>query len=173
MDDCPNRTFVTDYYQNRVDKISYKKDCGVDIIFPNDTEFITNKVKKCGLGIACEFIPHNPLNSATGETGETAESEESGPFDLVPRSSITNTPLMLANSIGIFDPEYRGQVFAAFRCYADRDHPTTIDNASYIVRKGERLVQIVATDRKPIKVVLVNELTQTERGANGFGSTNK
>ena len=161
--DCPNEEFVTNYYRNIVNKISYKGDCGVDIIFPDDVTFSTNTVTKCNMGIACEFIPNACLYP---------ESTEFGPFMLVPRSSIVATPLTLANSIGIFDPEYRGAVIAALRCNIDRDHKSTIDEFEYSVKKGTRLVQIIAPDMKPIKIELVEKLTETNRGANGFGSTN-
>src|SRR5437868_5389233 len=108
---CPNIEFVREFYQNKVKQISYQRDCGVDLIFPSDEIFITNQVTKCGLGIECEFIPD----------GES----ESGAFDLVARSSISNTPLMLTNCVGIFDPGYRGEVIAAFRCFIDRNHKST------------------------------------------------
>lgn len=158
LDSCPNKELVRDFYQNKVGKASYSGDCGVDLIFPADEIFNTNSIKKCGMGISCEFVPDG--------------QPESGAFDLVARSSITSTPLILANGVGIFDPGYRGEVIAAFRCFIDRNHKSTIDDFKYAVEKGTRLVQIVAPDRKPIEVILVNELNQTERGANGFGSTN-
>lgn len=158
LDNCPNKEFVKDFYLNKVKNVSYKKDCGIDLIFPQDIILMPNHVKKCGLGIACEFIPNG--------------DKESGPFDLVPRSSIAATPVMLTNSIGIFDPEYRGEIIAALRCFIDRDHQSTIDDFSYKITKGTRLVQIVAPDRKPIHVELVDELSSTDRGSNGFGSTN-
>lgn len=158
LEDCPNKEFVTNYYQNIVNKIPHRGDCGVDIIFPQDMNFITNTVTKCNMGIACEFIPSN--------------TTESGPFMMVSRSSIVNTPLTLANSVGIFDPEYRGPVIAALRCNIDRRHSSTIEKFEYQSKMGERLVQIISPDMKPIQVVLVDYLTETTRGANGFGSTN-
>jgi dUTP pyrophosphatase len=158
LESCPNKDDVRNFYQNKVDKVSYVGDCGVDLIFPSDEILITNTVTKCGMGIACEFIPDG--------------QSESGAFDLVARSSISATPLILTNSVGIIDPGYRGEIIAAFRCFIDRNHKTTVDDFKYLVEKGSRLVQIVAPDRKPIKVLLVDELTQTERGSNGFGSTN-
>lgn len=158
LDTCPNKEFIRDFYQNKVEKVSYNGDCGVDLIFPADENFTTNTVIKCGMGISCEFIPDG--------------QSDSGAFDLVARSSIVSTPLMLANAVGIFDPGYRGEVIAAFRCFIDRRHPNTIDNFKYTVEKGTRLVQIVAPDRKPIKVILVDELTSSDRGEGGFGSTN-
>jgi len=158
LDDCPNIEFVRKFYQEKVNKISYENDCGVDIIFPEDEIFPTNKVIKCDMKIACEFIP--------------CGQAKSGPFMLVGRSSISNTPLMLANAVGIFDPQYRGPVIAAFRCSIDRDHPSTINESFYNAHIGDRLVQIVAFDGKPIKVELVTNLTETKRGSNSFGSTN-
>jgi dUTP pyrophosphatase len=158
LEDCPNREFVQEFYRNKTQKISYENDCGIDIIFPDEEIFITNNVTKCDMGIACEFIPD----------GQTI----SGPFILVARSSISNTPLMLANAMGIFDPQYRGPIITAFRCFCDRAHPSTINDAFYRVNKGDRLVQIIAFDGKPIRVEIVDNLTTTKRGSNGFGSTN-
>lgn len=156
LEDCPNKEYVEEFYKN---KVNYSNDCGVDIIFPEDTVFVTNKVTKCNMGISCEFIQSEQLLS--------------GPYQLIGRSSIANTPLILTNAIGIFDPQYRGPVIAAFRCFVDRDYPSTINDGVYSVKKGFRLVQIVAFDGNPIRIELVSELTDTERGSNGFGSTNK
>ncbi len=158
LDHCPNKEYVTEFYQNKVNKVSYQRDCGVDLILPDDELFLTNCVTRCGMGIACEFIPNGEV--------------ESGAFDLVARSSISDTPLMLTNGVGIFDPGYRGEVIAAFRCFIDRNHKSTLDDFKFFVEKGRRLVQIVAPDRKPITVQLVDDLSTTDRGENGFGSTN-
>lgn len=158
LDSCPNREELINFYENKVKTIGYKGDCGVDLIFPCDYVCPVSAVTKCGLGIACEFIPAN--------------QSQSGPFDLVARSSIANTPLMLANGIGIFDPEYRGEVIAAFRCFHDKNHISDVTNLDYHIQKGQRLVQIVAPDRQPILVELVKDLTTTSRGSHGFGSTN-
>ena len=140
------------YYEEKVNHIGYDKDCGVDLMTPIDIKAYKNKVTKINLGISCEFISSNG----------------SGAFWLVPRSSIVNTPLQLANSIGIIDPEYRGPIIACVRCFED-DALTNY----YEIVKGSRLFQIVAPDGNPIKVELVDELTTTQRGINGFGSTNK
>jgi len=164
LENCPNRSEVIDYYQNIASKKSYHGDSGLDLIFPEDRTFQCNTVTFAGLGIACEMV-------LLGE--DFVEIGESEPFDLVPRSSISKTPLMLANSIGIIDRGYRGEIIAAVRCYLDRNHASTMDRMEYSVMKGDRLFQIVAPDRKPIIVCVVDELSSTERGANGFGSTNQ
>jgi dUTP pyrophosphatase len=87
-------------------------------------------------------------------------------FYIYPRSSISKTPLMLANNTGIIDSGYRGSLIGAFRWLR-----TNSDN--YTVEQNTRLVQICHPSLCPIYVVLVNEedLSSTERGDGGFGST--
>jgi len=146
LDDCPHRCDVGDYYCNL--SAHYANDCGVDLIFPHDVFFPSGMVTKANLGIAAEMV--------------SADGVSEG-FYLYPRSSISNTPLMLANSVGVIDPQYRGPLIGAFRCFGN----------NYKVEKGHKLLQIVAFDGKPIKVEIVDELSKTDRGCNGFGSTNK
>ena len=170
-DNCPNRDYVSEYYENKVAKISYANDCGVDLVCPTDLIIPTNKVTRINLGIECEFIPTEPYDRTPGRPSNA--DPISGPFMLAPRSSISSTPLSLANSIGIIDPGYRGVLMGAVRCHVDRDHESTLNDSAYKVNKGDRLFQIVAFDGKPIKVVLTDTLSHTDRGTNGFGSTNK
>jgi len=86
-------------------------------------------------------------------------------FYLHPRSSISNTPLRLANSTGIIDAGYRGNIIGAFDCLVN----------SHGVNYHERIAQICAPGLMPIFVELVdteNALgARTERGSGGFGST--
>jgi dUTPase len=67
----------------------------------------------------------------------------------------------LANSVGIIDRGYRGNLGAYFDC-----------KYGYL-EMGQRLVQICSPTLDPFHVVLTDSLTFTERGANGFGSTGK
>lgn len=157
LEDCPNRDYVRDYYKNKINTIGYHGDAGIDLIFPDDVTCETGKVTYCNLGIACEM---QPLMKA-----------ESVSFSLEARSSISKTPLMLANSRGIIDSGYRGPIIAALRCFIDKNHPSTIDNFTYQIKKGDRLVQIVSPNLNPIIVMLVDELSETDRGSQGFGST--
>jgi dUTP pyrophosphatase len=81
-------------------------------------------------------------------------------YYLYARSSIVKTGLRLANSVGIIDSGYRGNLMAYF---------DVIKNDRVDVY--QRLVQICAPDLKPFKVEIVDSLDQTERGDGGFGST--
>lgn len=91
-------------------------------------------------------------------------SNEFGAYYLYPRSSISKSPLRLANSVGIIDAGYRGNIMAK------------VDNLSdepYTIKAGDRLFQICMPDlRSPIVVVSSVE-KNTERGSGGFGSTGR
>jgi len=81
-------------------------------------------------------------------------------FYLYPRSSISKTNLRLANSVGIIDRGYRGNICAMF----DVKSP-------FIATKNQKFVQICDPGLEPFKVEIVEELDQTKRGEGGFGST--
>lgn len=88
----------------------------------------------------------------------------SSPYYLYPRSSMSKTPLMLANHVGIIDSGYRGPLIGAFR---------NLSLSTYTVEKHTRLLQICHPALEPFYVRLVDEsdLSITERGEGGFGST--
>ena len=88
------------------------------------------------------------------------DSEKPCAFYLYPRSSISKTVLRLANSVGIIDRGYRGNICAMF----DVKTP-------FVATKGQRFVQICEPSLEPFKVRIVSELNMTLRGEGGFGST--
>lgn len=85
-------------------------------------------------------------------------------YYMYPRSSLSKTPLILANHVGIIDSGYRGPLIGAFR---------NVDKKPYVVDKHTRLLQVCHASLWPIYVVLVDEseLSTTSRGSGGFGST--
>jgi len=90
------------------------------------------------------------------------------PFYVYPRSSIYKTPLRLANSVGIIDAGYRGDLCALF--------DKRVASPPYTIVPGDRLLQICAPDLRRVHVTLVDsveDLGTTERGTGGFGSTGK
>lgn len=82
---------------------------------------------------------------------------------LYPRSSVSNTGLFLANSVGIIDPDYRGEIKFRYKWI-----PNT-----RMYEVGERVGQIRIEKTIGIRWVLVDELTNTDRDTGGFGSTGK
>lgn len=96
---------------------------------------------------------------------EMVEEGRACGFFSFPRSSISKTPLMLANHTGIIDSGYRGYLFGAFR---------NTSNKSYKAEEGIRLLQICHPSLKPFSVRLIlkeEDLSTTSRGSGGFGST--
>jgi dUTP pyrophosphatase len=92
-------------------------------------------------------------------------------YMLLPRSSIVKTPLRLANSIGIIDSGYRGNIMA---CVDNIDTLVEDEELEYYqIKQGDRLFQIVHPSLEGIKVELVDELPSSNRGTGGFGSTGK
>lgn len=82
---------------------------------------------------------------------------------ILPRSSIgLKTSIRMANSVGIIDSDYRGEV--GFIAEAKT-------GGYELVKKGERVGQMLIEKVEETELVQVDELTSTERGTGGFGST--
>ena len=91
-------------------------------------------------------------------------------YYLYPRSSIIKTPFRLANSVGIIDSGYRGNIKACFDVTINENYATE----TYEVKQYSRLVQLCSPTLKPLIVKIVDnveELGLSERGSGGFGST--
>jgi dUTP pyrophosphatase len=91
------------------------------------------------------------------------------PFLILPRSSTgAKTPLRLANSVGLIDEGYRGELMVCVDNHSDFE---------YVLPEGGLFFQLCAQDYIPFaKVVLVDSLNalpqpRDDRGAGGFGST--
>ena len=91
-------------------------------------------------------------------------------FEIYPRSSISKEPIELANSVGIIDEHYRGEILIAVRILNDNSY-IRIKKANYILEEKPRLFQLILRRKLSTEFEIVNELNETERGAGGFGST--
>tara|TARA_B000000532_G_scaffold224411_1_gene201196 strand:+ start:525 stop:998 length:474 start_codon:yes stop_codon:yes gene_type:complete len=123
-------------------------DAGLDLYCPCDMEILPGEMGKIDFKIQCEGIDDN--------------SDKNVCYYLYPRSSISKTPLRLANSVGIIDAGYRGNLMAM------------VDNRGpqpYKIEKGQRLFQICGRFLESINLELTEELSDSMRGAGGFGST--
>ena len=81
-----------------------------------------------------------------------------------PRSSICKTGLSMANSVGVIDSDFRGSISLVF-----------YKNTQCIVPyfPGDRIGQLMIVPIPEVEYVEVEELSETERGAGGYGSTGK
>lgn len=161
-----NDDYLIDLYAAQIEKVNnqwaarkyYELDSGFDLFIPKcpDTEdgnweIQANTTKFIPLGIKL-------VKYADGFSGES----ESHPYFIFPRSSIWKKPVRLANSTGIIDAGYRGELGVALDNISDQ--PFTLE-------KGWRVVQACNTNLSPFKVEFTNSLDDTTRGEGGFGST--
>jgi dUTP pyrophosphatase len=86
---------------------------------------------------------------------------------IVPRSSISKTDWILANSIGIIDADYRGEWMIVFKCLGEMIY----NPLPYGI--GDRCGQLYFEPVQGFYMEEVDELSDTERGEGGFGSTGK
>jgi dUTP pyrophosphatase len=126
---------------------SYSKvgDAGMDLTITKEIENTSFSVSY-GFGIAME-IPKGYVGL------------------VFPRSSVRNQDLILSNCVGVIDSGYRGELQATFK------KTQGLDSIKYKV--GERGAQIIILPYPTIYMTEVPELSDTERGTGGFGSTGK
>ena len=86
-------------------------------------------------------------------------------LQLVPRSSISKSDWMLANSTGIIDPSYRGEIIVALRDLSPEKNA--------ILTLPARAVQIIPSKLNHFDISAVDTLDSTSRNSGGFGSTGK
>ena len=69
-----------------------------------------------------------------------------------------------ANKVGVIDSDYRGEIMVALHNHGEKEQA---------IQNGERIAQLVILPYLAVEFNEVDELTETDRGANGFGSTGK
>ena len=170
---------IKSYYRQYAMK--YEGDSGIDLPVPNDMNIYNNNLETINFGISCSMI-------------NLKENKQASYF-LFPRSSISSTGLYLANSTGIIDSGYRGNIMAKIRYTPISNSISTISTFNpfrliksglkilylwlmsffytkkIFVKEGTRLFQICAPGLEGIKIKIVDSLDETERGDRGFGST--
>ena len=87
---------------------------------------------------------------------------------VVPRSSIVKTGLIMHNSIGVIDQNFRGEILVPLRSTCL--HKTT---GVEIITSGDRIAQLLLMHQYTIPIIEVQELSQTDRGTQGFGSSGR
>lgn len=117
-----------------------------DFYAPADNVLCTGEIAKIPLGIAME-IPKGYV------------------LLIMPRSSIGfKTPLRMANSVGVIDSDYRGEISALYE---------NQDVGDFHIAAGDRIAQGCIIPVPTVEFEEVNTLSETKRGTGGFGSTGK
>jgi dUTP pyrophosphatase len=128
------------------------------------------KTGDAGMDLVATSILSNTTFDVTYGMGIALEIPEGFVGLIFPRSSIRKTDLALTNCVGVVDSGYRGELQATFKkVYGKND--VRIDETDYKV--GDRIAQIIILPYPQIEFTEVEELSNTERGDGGFGSTGK
>lgn len=99
-------------------------------------------------------------------TGLAIQPEDGYHTELFPRSSVTKTNLFLANSIGLIDSDYIGEIIVRFKISVEDQSECFLGYT-----KGDKIAQLVVRKTTRANFVEVDELSDTERGDGGFGSS--
>lgn len=92
---------------------------------------------------------------------------------LFPRSSCYKNMQQLANSVGVIDSDYRGEICFVYRVIDMQRIRDNEEHNKMVYKKGDRIGQLVIIPCPAVELVEVDELSQTERGEGGFGSTGR
>ena len=112
-----------------------------------------------------EPVTLKPLERTLIPTGLKIELEHGYEAQIRPRSGMSiKHGITLINCIGTIDEDYRGEVCIPV---------VNISNEEYTIQPDERIAQMVISKYEQAKIEVVTELSDTQRGSGGFGSTGK
>lgn len=112
-----------------------------------------------------ESVTLQPLERAMIPTGLYVELPEGCEMQIRPRSGLAaKHGVTVLNSPGTIDADYRGEIKVIL---------VNLSNESFTIEAGERIAQMIVARYEQIEWEAAEELSSTERGAGGFGSTGK
>ena len=110
-----------------------------------------------------ESITIEPMGRALVKTGLFMEIPEGFECQVRPRSGLAlKKGISVLNSPGTIDADYRGEVGVIL---------VNLSSETFIVEDGERIAQLVFAKFEQAQWSVVDELSETNRGEGGFGST--
>lgn len=136
-----------------------KGDAGLDLT-ATSVEVKYEKLPECGEE-TCESCECRVKYVQYG-TGVAVEIPEGHVGLLFPRSSVTKKDLMLKNSVGVIDSGYRGEIMLRFKSIKPEQDRYEV---------GEKIGQLIIMPIPSIEPIWALELSGSERGEGGFGST--
>lgn len=137
-------------------QIKFKKLVPEAVVPKRGTEY------SAGYDLTAVSMTYLPFWRIKYSTGIAVEIPKGYVGLLFPRSSVYKTRTMLANSVGVIDSDYRGEIMAIFNhcgelCY----------------QAGDRIAQLIIMPYPEVTYIEVDELSDTVRGNGGYGSTGK
>lgn len=168
------------YHENAVlPKQAYDKDFCFDLVAVSE-EAIAPNVWKYGFGFGlqiereveviergtsvCDYGIFHVITDTSGLSIDFKQSPIKLSIDIRPRSSVWKTGMVLSNCEGTVDEGYCNEIFAVF-------YHVLPNMPRYKV--GDKIAQAKIGFTLPIEFVEVDEFEDTERGMNGYGSSDK
>ena len=112
-----------------------------------------------------ESVTLRPLERAMIPTGLFVELPEGYEMQIRPRSGLAaKHGITVLNSPGTIDADYRGEIKVIL---------VNLSNTPFTIEPGERIAQMIVARYEQVEWQAVESLSETERGAGGFGSTGK
>ncbi|MEV2474615.1 hypothetical protein ABNE30_19900 [Paenibacillus larvae] len=116
---------------------------------------------------ATRRYPHLDTAEYTESLIETITSKQEFPAEKITHEAI----LKALDNVGLPDSDYRGEVQLMFENTLTKLAHLNVKLASYLIQKGDRLAQGIIAPVERAKFTVVDELSDTTRGAGGFGHT--
>jgi len=138
-----------------------------------DATFFKAHPTDAGYDLTCIDVIKKDEDLYWLDLGIQTQPPEGHYFELVPRSSFPKSGFVMANSIGIIDEGYRGTWYMQIRpinMYPEKWYTEKVSRLFL----GKRVAQaILKRNENGHEITFVNELSNSERGKGGFGSTDK
>ena len=143
-----------------------------------------------GLDLVATSMKYDEHGNIVYGTGLAIEIPETFVGLVFPRSSNCKTNLYLTNSVGVIDSGYRGEIMFKYKCVHNtvsrlkwwwqskvlkkNDYDITINTITHNAYKvGDRVGQLILVKYPELQLREVEELSDTDRGNKGYGSTGK
>ena len=152
-------------------------DAGFDLFSPKEVVRRSTRPEistiKIDFGVKCAMFKEMFVSNQDTESLELCLNNPVG-YYMYNRSSNSKKSFRLANSVGIIDSGYRGNLMGYFDINTNYGTSNREEGYACILNKGDRIIQLCSGSLEPFKVAVVENIEifgSTERGEGGFGST--
>lgn len=154
---------LTTEIKDHMNDQSFGLDVKIKKLFENAVIPTYSNVGDAGLDLTVSRIIENTSFTVTYGFGIAIEIPKGHVGLLFSRSSVRKFDIILSNCVGVIDSVYRGEIQSTFKKLNGLD--------SYNYKVGERAAQLIILPYPTIRFVETDDLTNTARGENGYGST--
>ena len=160
-------------------------DAGYDVVCKSDPRVVGSIYQ----GLYYTAISHIEYDTELNIEPSSLDGKYDFFMLLYPRSSIIKTNLTLANSVGVIDSGYRGNIKVCFKYCIQPEDMKIVEgknilgknakgivssiNPQRIYQKGDKIAQLIPCKHNKLSINYVNKLSQSSRDTKGFGSTGK